>query len=117
MGDGHHPALLNDVPVLLPTFPLDVKIKNWLGGSGFDPTHAFAVEVAELARPIDVVTCFYWPTMHAIKAARPHVKIGLLVDEGGSFTDAIETARGYGHEMIAPHWPLLLHHPFDPDGL
>ena len=31
MGDRHHPALLNDVLALLPAFPLEIKIKNWLG--------------------------------------------------------------------------------------
>jgi len=113
MGDGHTPALLDEVLEALPDFPLDIEIKNWPGESGFDPTHAFAVEVAGMARHIDVVTCFFWPTMHAIKAAYPLLKTGLLVDQGGSVDDAISVALEHGHDLIAPHWSLLLGRTFD----
>ena len=114
MGEGHRPALLEDVLAALPDFPLDIEIKNWPGEPGFDPTHEFAVKVAGYARPIDVVTCFFWPTMHAIKSAHPRVKTGLLVDRGGSVDDAMAEAREFGHELIAPHWSLLLDRAFDP---
>lgn len=113
MGDGHRPALLHEVLEALPEFPLDIEIKNWPGESGFDPSNTFALRVAEVARPIDVVTCFYWPTMHAIKEAHPQVKTGLLVDAGGSVEDAMTECRAHGHELVAPHWSLLLDGTYD----
>lgn len=115
MGDGHRPALLHEVLEALPQFPLDIEIKNWPGDSGFDPTNRFAVKVAALARSIDVVTCFYWPTMHAIKEAHPHLKTGLLVDVGGSVADAMQVCREYGHELVAPHWSLLMGGTYAPE--
>ncbi len=107
LGDGCHPALLDEVLEALPAFPLDIEIKNSPLQPGFDPEGDFAVSVARLARPIDVVTCFYWPTMDIVKAALPHVRTGLLVDEGGSAVDAIEAAVANRHEVIAPHFSLL----------
>lgn len=107
LGDGHHPILLGDVMSELPELALDIEIKNWPFQSGFEADGATAVEAARMARPIDVVTCFYWPTMDVVKAAVPDVATGLLIDEGGSITDAVTHAREIGHELIAPHWSLV----------
>ncbi len=107
LGDGCHPALLDEVLEALPAFPLDIEIKNSPLQPGFDAEGEFAVSVARLARPFDVVTCFFWPTMDTVKAALPHVRTGLLVDEGGSVADAMGAAVAGRHEVIAPHFSLL----------
>lgn len=107
VGDGHHPILLGDLISAVPELALDIEIKNWPFQPGFEDDGATAVEAAEMARPGDVVTCFYWPTMDIVKAALPQVATGLLVDEGGSIPDAIAHARAMGHELIAPHWSLV----------
>jgi glycerophosphoryl diester phosphodiesterase len=108
LGGGYHPALLQFILDALPYTPLDIEIKNSPLQPGFDPGGVFAVEVAACARPFDVVTCFFWPTMDIVKRALPHVRTGLLVDEGGSLTDAVEAAVAAGHEVVAPHFSLLI---------
>ena len=45
--------------------------------------------------------------MDTVKAALPHVRTGLLVDEGGSVADAMGAAVAGRHEVIAPHFSLL----------
>jgi len=108
LGDGYHPTLLDDVLEALPDTPLDIEIKNFPYQPGFDPEGSFAVEVAARSRPIDVVTCFYWPTMDVVKVTLPEVRTGLLVFEAGSVSDVIAAARAGGHQLVAPHFSLLV---------
>ncbi len=105
---GYHPTRLDDVLKSLPELALDIEIKNQPGDPGFDPTFEFAVEVAGLARPMDVVTSFFWPTMDAVKQRYPDVATGLLIDGAGSIRDGLEHALGAGHQLLAPHWSLLV---------
>lgn len=107
VGDGHHPALLDDVLESLPALRLDIEVKNSPLEPGFEPDHRTALEVADLARPIDVITSFYWPTVDAVKAARPDIATGILVDQAGSMAEATRYAAGMGHEVIAPHYALV----------
>ena len=108
LGDGYHPTLLDDVLEALPDTPLDIEIKNFPYQPGFDSEGSFAVEVAARSRPIDVVTCFFWPTMDVVKAALPDVRTGLLVFEAGSASDVIAAAGAGGHQLVAPHFSLLV---------
>lgn len=108
LGGGHHPATLEDVFDEIGSFPLDIEIKNSPFEPGFDPVGTFASEVAGLAKPDDVVTCFFWPTMDVIRDTHPSAHTGLLIDRGGSLTEAARHAAGKGHGLLAPHWSLLL---------
>jgi glycerophosphoryl diester phosphodiesterase len=108
LGRGFRPALLDEVLDRLPTTPLDIEIKNSPLQPGFDPEGSFAVEVAARARAIDVVTCFFWPTMEVISRAHPRLRTGLLLDGRVSVEDAVSFAVAGGHEVIAPHFSLLM---------
>lgn len=108
LGSGHHPALFGQVLEALPDTPLDIEIKNFPDQPGFDPVGEFAIDVAGLARPLDVVTSFFWPTMDIVKAALPEVRTGLLVFQGGTVADVMAAALDGGHEVVAPHFSLLV---------
>ncbi len=108
---GYHPVRLDDVFAAIPELALDIEIKNTPGDPGFDPTFEFAVEVGGMARPIDVVTSFFWPTMDAVKAHHPEVRTGLLIDGSGSIRDGVRHALDVGHQLVAPHWSLLVAEP------
>ena len=108
LGSGYGPALFGQVLEALPDTPLDLEIKNFPYQPGFDPSGEFAVEVAGLARPFDVVTSFFWPTMDIVKAALPDLRTGLLVFQGGTVADTLAAALEGGHEVIAPHFGLLM---------
>lgn len=107
LGDGHRPALLDDVLAELPGLRLDVEIKNAPTDPGFEPDHRTALEVAPLLRGGDVLTSFYWPTVDAVREQYPDVNTGLLVGDAGSMADAVSHARGQGHGTVAPHHTLL----------
>ena len=114
LGGGHHPILLGDALAAFPEMTFDIEVKNWPGDPGFEPDSVTALRSAELARPIDYLTCFYWPTVDAVKVAFPELRTGLLLDKGGSLSDTIDHARRQGHEIIAPHWSLI-HEPLPDD--
>lgn len=107
LGDGHRPALLDEVLEHLPDLRLDVEVKNSPLDPGFEPDHRTALDVAPRLRPTDILTSFYWPTVDAVKAAHPAVATGLLVDRGGSVADAVQAAVAHGHAAVAPHFSLL----------
>ena len=108
IGDGFHPTTLDAVLAAIGDFPLDIEIKNSPLEPGFDPEGRFACEVAAMARSNDVVTCFFWPTVDAVKKSIPSLHTGLLIDQGGSITEAARYAAANGHTALAPHWSLLL---------
>lgn len=108
VGDGFHPTTFEAVLSAVGDFPLDIEIKNSPLEPGFDAEGAFACEVAAMARPIDAFTCFFWPTVDVVKASMPAVHTGLLIDQGGSITEAARHASSNGHAVLAPHWTLLL---------
>ena len=107
VGDGHRPALLDDVLQDVPGLALDIEIKNWPVEPGFEPDHRTALEVAALLRPGDMLTSFFWPTVDAVQDAFPGAATGLLVDRSGSIADAVTHALEHGHGAIAPHFSLL----------
>lgn len=111
LGDGYRPALLDSVLEALPDSSLNIEIKNFPYQSGFDPDGAFALEVASLVRSVDLLTSFYWPMMDTVKAAFPAVRTGLLVYQVGSLSETLRAATSGGHQVIAPHFSLLIEDP------
>ena len=111
VGDGYRPALLDAVLEALPNSSLNIEIKNFPYQPGFDPDGIFALEVAALARPFDLLSSFYWPTMDTVKAAFPAIRTGLLVYQVGSLADTMRAATSGGHQVIAPHFSLLIEDP------
>jgi glycerophosphoryl diester phosphodiesterase len=109
LGAGHRPVLLEGVLGMAGERRLDIEIKNSPIEPGFD--QSLAGRVAALARPIDLITSFHWPTVDAARRARPDVGTGLLVDRVGSLGDAVDWAVAEGHEVIAPHVDLVFEHP------
>lgn len=108
LGDGYRPLDLTGLMAALPTFPIDLEIKNFPSEPGFDPQHGMALRTAEAARQGDLLSCFYWPTMDAVREERPAVATGLLVDQGWSLADAVDHAIARGHVAVIPQFELAL---------
>ena len=86
---------------------LDLEVKNWPMDPGFEGDHAIGLDVARFARPRDVVTCFYWPTIDAVKAMMPHIATGLLFQGDVGWAAAINHALRFEHGTLAPHHSLV----------
>lgn len=108
LGDGHRPLDLRSLMSALPDFPLNLEIKNFPGEPGFDPNHRLALRTAALARPGDLLTCFYWPTIDAVRNEIPSTSTGVLVDRDGSVADAVDYALARGHVAVIPQFELAL---------
>jgi glycerophosphoryl diester phosphodiesterase len=91
--------------------PLNLEIKNFPGDYGFEEDHGLAMETADRARPGDLLTCFFWPTVDEIRIQNPKVATGLLIDVGGSVADATVHALHQGHGTLVPNWELALSQP------
>lgn len=111
IGRGHRLGQLLDLVERAGSFPLNIEIKNWPHEPDFDPTFAFPLAAAALARPFDLITCFHWPTMNAIKSGRPDLATGLVVDEGADVADAIKEATDHDHRALALHRSLIENEP------
>lgn len=98
--DGHPPCLLDDVLDL--AVLLDLEVKNHPGEPGFDPTHRIGRMVADRARPQDVVSSFWWPTMDAVRATHPEVSTSLLTWGLLDPFEAVRHAVDLGHSSIVP---------------
>lgn len=86
---------------------LDLEVKNWPMDPGFERDHAIGLDVAASARPRDVVTCFYWPTIDTVKALMPHVSTGLLFEGDVAWAAALNHALRHEHGTLAPHHTLI----------
>jgi len=102
---GHRPALLDDVLDI--GVALDLEVKNDPAEPGFDPAHRLARHVADRARPQDVVTSFWWPSMDAVRSTHPDVRTGLLVWGPVDPQAAIRHAVDHGHSVVAPEGVLI----------
>ena len=85
----------------------DLEVKNWPMDPGFEPDHAIGLDVATRARERDVVTCFYWPTVDAVRAMMPGVRTGLLFEGDVQWAAALDHAVNQGHGLLAPHHSLI----------
>jgi glycerophosphoryl diester phosphodiesterase len=108
LGGGFHPASLDQLLQRFPSSPFNLEVKNSPGGPGFDSEHGGALRTAAVARPGDLLSCFYWPTMDAIRAGFPGVATGLLVDSDWDVAAAVDHALAKGHVAVLPHWELAL---------
>lgn len=111
LGAGHSLGRLDELVTAAGDFPLNIEIKNWPADPDFDATYAFALAAAALARPIDLITCFHWPTVHTVRDAFPDIPTGLLVDVGWDLDGALAEARRRGHVAVAPHHTLISENP------
>jgi glycerophosphoryl diester phosphodiesterase len=103
--EGHPPALLEEVLDI--SVALDLEVKNDPSEPGFDATHRLALEVAAHARPGDVVTSFWWPSMDAVRESERGADTGLLFESSVDPIAAIRHAVDKGHRSIAPHHVLI----------
>ena len=102
---------LDELLAAFPDFPFNLEIKNFPGEPDFDPDHGSGLETAARARPFDLLTCFFWPTVDEIHRRFPEVSTGLLVDRSWDLTIAIQHARSAGHKTLVPHWSVALEQP------
>jgi len=108
VGGGFHPASLDQVLERFPTSSFNLEVKNSPGEPGFDPDHAVAFRTAAATRSGDLLSCFYWPTMDAVRTAFPGVATGLLVDIGWDLAGAVDHALASGHVAVIAQWELAL---------
>lgn len=102
LGGGHHPALLDEVLAAIPDFGAQLEVKNMPGEPGFEPDHRLALETAERARQVDIVTSFNRDTVDAVRRHFDDVRTGLAVEFPGSVDEVVEYCRHAGHSAIVP---------------
>ena len=108
LGDGFHPASLDQVLEDFPSSRFNFEVKNTPAEAGFERDHGIALETAVVARPGDLLSSFFWPTMDAVRSGFPDVATGLLVDADGDLDSAVDHARVRGHQAVIAHWELAL---------
>ncbi len=108
LGEGFHPATLDQLLGRFPSSAFNLEVKNSPGEPGFDSEHGPALGTAALARPGDLVSCFYWPSMDAVRVGFPDVATGLLVDVDWDLAAAVDHALANGHVAVIPQWELAL---------
>ena len=108
LAGGFQPVRLEDLLEIFPASPFNLEVKNSPGEPGFDPDHDIACRVAALARAGDLLSCFNWPAMDAVRPEFPGVATGLLADVGWDVAGAVDHALASGHVAVIPHWELAL---------
>lgn len=112
LGAGQRPILLAEALQAFPGRSFNLEVKNIPGEPGFEPNHLLAIETADVSRPGDLMSSFHWPTMDAVRSARPDVATGLLLDRDLQPDVAIAHAAELGHVAVIPEWRILT----GPDG-
>lgn len=102
IGDGHHPALLDEVTAALPDTPIQFEIKNFTGEPGFEPDHRVALEAASRARSGDIVTSFNRRTIEAVRDVFEDVATGLAIGFPGDLGEAASYCLEIGHSAMIP---------------
>jgi glycerophosphoryl diester phosphodiesterase len=102
LGDGHHPALLDEVLASIPDTPMQMEIKNMPYEPGFENDHRQGLEAAERARPGDVITSFNWSTLDTVKAHYPEVTTGLCMAAFADVGEAVSHCLRMGHSVLVP---------------
>lgn len=108
IGDGHHPALLDEVVVSLPDTPIDFEIKNNPWEPGYEPDHRIGLEVAERSRPGDIVSSFNWATADAVHQVFPDVDTGIIVLGPERYDPAFQHCFDVGHTVLVPSHHAVL---------
>lgn len=107
VGDGHHPALLDEVLAAIPDLPVQLEVKNLAGEPGFEPDHRIALEAAERARPFDIVTSFNRASIEAVRRDFDEVATGLAVVWSESPYELIRYCSDSGHSALVPASALV----------
>lgn len=107
LGDGHHPALLDEVLAALPETPVQMEIKNLPMDPGFEPDHRLALEAAARARRGDVVTGFNPASLAAVRHVFPELDTGLAVPAWFDLDEAVKTCEDEGHTILVPEHTLV----------
>jgi glycerophosphoryl diester phosphodiesterase len=102
LGDGHRPALLDEVVAALPDLSIQFEVKNSPNEAGFEPDHRLALETAARARPEDIVMSFNWQSMAEVRREFPDVVTGLLVGGAGDVGLAVDECLTLGHAALFP---------------
>lgn len=108
LGEGHHPALLDEVLAALPDTPVQLEVKNWPADPGYEPDHRLALETAERARPSDIVTGFNPETLSLVRRTYPAVATGLCVPPGIDLDRAVRRCLDDGHSVLVPAYSLVM---------
>lgn len=107
LGDGHRPVLLDEVLVALPETTIQFEIKNYAYQPGYEPDHRLALEVAERARPGDVVTSFNPATLEAVRAVFTDVSTGLAVEPVVALDEGVKLCLDAGHSFLVPRQDMI----------
>lgn len=107
LGEGNHPALLDEVLAGLPETAVQIEVKNWPGDLGFEPDHRLALEAAERIRPGDVITGFNAETLATVRRVFPDVTTGLCVPGAFDLDAAVELCLDAGHSVLVPEFALI----------
>lgn len=107
LGNGHHPALLDEVLAAVPDVPVLLEVKNFPFQTGYEPDHRLALETAERARPGDLVTSFNPLTLAAVRRVFAEVSTGLAVAAGGDIGEAVVLCWNAGHTAVIPAEVLI----------
>ena len=107
LGDGHHPALLDEALAALAGTPAQLEVKNSPADPGFEPDHRLALETAERARPADIVTGFNPASLAAVRRVFPDLATGLCVTASVAFDEAVRLCLDAGHPVLVPDHSLV----------
>jgi len=107
LGDGHHPALLDEALAVLAGTPVQLEIKNSPTDPGYEPDHRLALETAERARPGDIVTGFNAASLAAVRRVFPDSVTGLCVGAEVVFDEAVGLCLDAGHHALVPDHSLV----------
>jgi glycerophosphoryl diester phosphodiesterase len=102
LGEGHRPALLDEVLAAIPEISAHIEVKNFPYQPGFEPDHRLALEAAERSRPGDTVTSFNPATVAVVRRSFPDVRTGLVVQLGDDLEAAVAVCHAQGHAVLAP---------------
>ncbi len=107
LGDGHRPALLDEVIGSIRPIPVQIEVKNVPWQPGYEPDHRLGLEAAERAQPGDVVTSFNWETVGAVRRVFPDVATGVAVGAHSDLKYAVAHCLDVGHRVLVPEESLV----------
>ena len=107
LGDGHHPALLDEVLAALPDTPVQLEVKNVPYQPGFEPDHRLALEAADRARPGDTISSFNHVSLEAVRRVFPHVPTGLAIVRFGNLETSVNYCLEAGHTVLVPEEAMI----------
>jgi glycerophosphoryl diester phosphodiesterase len=107
VGEGHHPALLDEVMGSIRPTPTQIEVKNVPWQPGYEPDHRLALEAADRAGPLDMVTSFNWETVRSVRRVFPEVLTGIALDSHIDLHDVVAHSLEAGHRVLVPEETLM----------